>query len=149
MSEIEQLYREHLGCASHDCEKTTANEQGGVSSPTTADYTLLPARAVDMVTLLMTDALQKYDRDNWRLIDAHDHINHCVRHLMMFQRTGSTDDLTRATCRAMMALEMQTTYLNTNYLFRDDSAESQSHYKTATSPAEYQKHQDEWLEQLF
>ena len=143
MSNIEQLYREHLGCASHDCEKTTANKQGGVSSPTTADYTLLPARAVDMVTLLMTDALQKYDRNNWRLIVAHDHINHCVRHLMMFQRTGSTDDLTRATCRAMMALEMQTTYLD------DDSAESQSHYKAATSPAEYQKHQDEWLEQLF
>lgn len=146
MSKIEQLYREHLGCASHDCEKTTANEQGGVSSPTTADYTLLPPRAVDMVTLLMTDALQKYDRDNWRLIGAHDHINHCVRHLMMFQRTGSTDDLTRAACRAMMALEMQTTHLNTNYLFRDDSAESQPHNQAATGSTKHQKHQDEWLE---
>ena len=143
MSKIEQLYREHLGCASHDCEKITANEQGGVSSPTTADYTLLPARAVDMVTLLMTDALQKYDRDNWRLIGGHDHINHCVRHLMMFQRTGSTDDLTRAACRAMMALEMQTTYLD------DDSAEGQPHYKAATGSTEHQEHKNEWLEQLF
>jgi len=143
MSKIEQLYREHINCASNHCEKTTANKQGGVSSPTTADYTLLPPRAVDLVALLMTDALQKYDRDNWRLIGEHDHINHCVRHLMMFQRTGSTDDLTRAACRAMMALEMQTTYLD------NDSTESQSHYKAATSPAEYQKYQNEWLEQLF
>ena len=143
MSKIEQLYREHLGCASHNCEKTTANEHGGVSSPTTADYTLLPARSLELVTLLMTDALKKYDRDNWRLIVSQDHINHCVRHLLMFQRTGSTDDLTRATCRAMMALEMQTT--NIEY----DSAESQSHHKATTSPAEYQKHQNERLEFLL
>ena len=143
MSKIEQLYREHLGCASHDCEKTTANKQGGVSSPTTADYTLLPARAVDMVTLLMTDALQKYDRDNWRLIGGHDHLNHCVRHLMMFQRTGSTDDLTRAACRAMMALEMQTTSIEY------DSTESQSHYKAATGSTKHQKHKNERMEFLL
>ena len=143
MSHIEKLYREHLGCASHDCEKTTANEQGGVSSPTTADYTLLPARSLELVTLLMTDALKKYERDNWRLIESQDHINHCIRHLLMFQRTGSTDDLTRAACRVMMALEMQTTHLE------NDSAENKLNNKTATSPAEYQKHQDEWLEQLF
>jgi hypothetical protein len=143
MSHIEQLYREHLGCASHDCETTASNKHGGVSSPTTADYTLLPARSLELVTLLMTDALKKYDRDNWRLIVSQDHINHCVRHLLMFQRTGSTDDLTRAACRVMMALEMQTTHLD------NDSAENKLNNKTATSPAEYQKHQDEWLEQLF
>jgi len=106
-SRIRWLYSQHMKHVSQDNEEEEVNADGGRQSPTDLDYTLLPVKAIDMVGLLMTEAAAKYERDNWRKISARDHINHAIRHAFMWIRNGNNDELVRAACRMLFALETQ------------------------------------------
>ena len=110
ISRVEKAWETHKRRLSPDCPEMTENAWGGKSTPNDLDYSLLPTQAIEMVGLLMTEATTRYERDNWRYIGALEHINHVLRHVFAYLRTGDKDDLASAACRALMALEMATTH---------------------------------------
>jgi len=90
------------------------NEAGGKQSdPGTACH-LLDGQAMLELARVLAYGAEKYDRDNWRLIDEESHINHALTHLFAYLGGDTQDDhLEHALCRLMMA---EAKKLRPNYL---------------------------------
>jgi hypothetical protein len=83
------------------------NEQGGRQSAVPYRCDLMPPRAY----LRVAEVLKKgahHGEENWRLITVREHLNHALGHVHLHM-TGDTseDHLANASCRMLMALEMQ------------------------------------------
>jgi hypothetical protein len=83
---------------------TTTNERGGKQSDEPYRFDLMDAETMLRVAQVLHEGAAKYGENNWRLIDAEDHINHAILHFYKWMvGDRSEDHLTHATCRAMFA----------------------------------------------
>lgn len=86
----------------------STNLAGGKQSHLTRDYTLVPPDALAQVSRVLKSGLDKYGKDNWRLIDVNDHLNHCLNHIYLHLANNTQEDhLSHAATRLLMALELQ------------------------------------------
>lgn len=89
---------------------TVTNLAGGKQSLLSRDFTLIPPEALSQVARVLHDGAKKYDKDNWKLIHANDHINHALNHIYLHLSGNMQEDhLAHAATRMLMALELQTT----------------------------------------
>jgi hypothetical protein len=87
----------------------STNAAGGKQSHIQRSFVLLPQEALAEVARIMYNGAQKYEPNNWRLIDTEDHINHALNHISLHLAGNTTEDhLAHATTRLMMALDLQT-----------------------------------------
>ena len=81
------------------------NERGGQQSASPYDFHLIDARAMFRLAGVLAYGATRYQRDNWRLIDTEDHINHALQHIYAWLAGDEQDDhLGHAFCRLMMAI---------------------------------------------
>lgn len=66
----------------------------------------LTKEPLTIVSKVLTEGLNKYPRDNWKLVDFKDHINHAMCHLYMYLH-GDTQDqhIEHAICRIALAYD--------------------------------------------
>lgn len=85
-----------------------SNDAGGKSSYIEERYDLIPADALRAVAALLGRAVQRYGKDNWRLLGVEDNLNHAVRHIYLHLE-GRTDEnhLINAACRTLFALSLE------------------------------------------
>jgi hypothetical protein len=89
---------------------TAINEHSGRQSSLPYRCDLLPPRALLHEAEILARGAAKYGVDNWRKIGVREHVNHALTHLLaMLAGDGQDDHLGHATCRCLMALEMQLT----------------------------------------
>src|SRR5262245_38136020 len=87
---------------------TYANENGGRQSDIPFACHLLPASALLSVARILKDGADKYGPDNWRSIPRHEHLNHCLAHVLAHLAGDSSDDhLGHAATRLLFALETE------------------------------------------
>lgn len=86
------------------------NLAGGNQSQVPRDYTLVPPDALASVARVLYNGCTKYGRDNWRLIDYNDHLNHALNHIYLHLAGNTQEDhLSNAATRLLMALELNIT----------------------------------------
>ena len=84
------------------------NVAGGNQSYVPRDYTLVPADALAQVARVLHDGCEKYGKDNWRLINSNDHLNHCLNHIYLYLAGNTQEDhLSHAATRLLMSLELE------------------------------------------
>ena len=85
--------------------KIVQNKAGGKQSKVDFAFHLLDAPALMSLAAVTQYGSERYARDNWRLIDEEEHINHALIHLYAYM-AGDTQDqhLDHAFCRIMFAL---------------------------------------------
>lgn len=96
-------------------EEILQSAAGGFQSDIGIDITLADIPALYELLAVLKTGATKYARDNWRLIEEVDHLNHMVNHgLRRIQEIkdgepdGSGEDHTaHAQCRAHMAMAMK------------------------------------------
>lgn len=99
----------------HRTEEITVNESGGKQSKLYTAYHLMDPRASHAHAAILHRGELKYGRDNWRKIDAEQHVNRAIAHLntwLEHERERATnflpeDDLAHALCRVHMALAQE------------------------------------------
>lgn len=85
---------------------TVTNPRGGRQSDSPYALDALPFRAVLGVAKVLKHGKTQYGKDNWRLIERWEHINHALAHIMAFGAGDKSDDhLEHAACRILFALE--------------------------------------------
>lgn len=95
-----------------NAERVT-NEAGGKQSRLDYDLTLIDPIFLQELAKVMTENCAEYgghyERDNWRKIEAHDHLRHLYNHVSLIQQTYEevgTDEaythILHAACRVMM-----------------------------------------------
>lgn len=85
--------------------KMVVNQYGGKQSFIEGDYTQLPFRAIRRLAITLQRGGKKYGRNNWKKIDCNDHLNHAIRHILLFAEFGDTEDLHNAFCRLAMVID--------------------------------------------
>jgi hypothetical protein len=86
-------------------DETVTNELGGKQSKIEHRLSLLPPEAVLRVGAILTTGAAKYGADNWRLIPQRDHIDHALRHIVMYLSGDTSEDhLGNAACRTLFAI---------------------------------------------
>ncbi len=86
-------------------DETVTNELGGKQSKIEHRLSLLPPEAVLRVGAILTTGAAKYGADNWRLIPQRDHIDHALRHIVMYLSGDTSEDhLGNAACRMLFAI---------------------------------------------
>lgn len=104
----------------HRTEEVEVDKNGGMQSKLYVAHHLIDARASFCHAAVLHRGALKYQRDNWRLIEAEQHVNRAIAHLQTWLEhvrvrdhsgpvtTGSPfmveDDLAHALCRVHMAL---------------------------------------------
>ena len=88
---------------------TITNELGGKQSKVERAYHLVPPEALAQVARVLHHGYIKYGKDNWRLIEADEHLNHAMNHIYLsLAGNVSEDHLAHAATRILMALELHT-----------------------------------------
>ena len=88
---------------------TITNELGGKQSKVERAYHLVPPEALAQVARVLYTGHIKYGKDNWRLIEADEHLNHAMNHIYLsLAGNVSEDHLAHAATRILMALELHT-----------------------------------------
>lgn len=88
---------------------TITNELGGRQSHVERAYHLVPPEGLAQVARVLHHGYIKYGKDNWRLIETDEHLNHALNHIYLHLAGNvSEDHLAHATTRLMMALELHT-----------------------------------------
>ena len=88
---------------------TITNELGGKQSKVERAYHLVPPEALAQVARVLHNGYHKYGKDNWRLIEADEHLNHALNHIYLYLAGNvSEDHIAHATTRLLMALELHT-----------------------------------------
>ncbi len=83
------------------------NSKGGKQSRIAERPTLLPPKATLAVSAVLTTGAAKYGNSNWKLIDVEAHLDHAMRHILLYLANDATEShLSHAACRLLMALEM-------------------------------------------
>lgn len=83
----------------------TTNTSGGKQSRLDYRFDLIDANAMFELARVMYEGAQKYDKNNWRKIDAESHLNHALSHIFAHLAGDNQDDhLSHALCRCHMAL---------------------------------------------
>jgi hypothetical protein len=90
----------------YDTDETQVNEKGGKQSKFVTRLDLVPAKAIREVGVVLHHGANKYGIDNWRLIEAREHLSHALQHCYAYLDKPSTEDLSHAATRLLMALEM-------------------------------------------
>lgn len=65
---------------------------------------LLPFEALNQISQVLYEGFKKYGRDNWRRIGREDHVEHALRHLVLYSTLGNDEDLQHAATRLLFAL---------------------------------------------
>lgn len=86
-------------------ESIVTNEKGGSQSHIDGDWTQLPYRSLKALATVMDHGAQKYGVRNYRKISVDDHINHALRHLVLYCDKRDEQDLMHAFCRIALALD--------------------------------------------
>ena len=94
--------------------KTVVNEHGGKQAAINERLDLIPPEALLRVGSILAKGMEKYGKDNWRLISRREHIAHALRHLYLYlaieDGTLREDDeeyedhLGNAACRVLFAI---------------------------------------------
>lgn len=89
-------------------EVIETNAKGGMNSKIQGRFDLLPPVAIERLAMVLEEGATKYADNNWRKVDIQDHINHALRHLMLFMRptVNHEEHLTHAFTRLAMATEL-------------------------------------------
>jgi hypothetical protein len=89
-------------------EDTTVvtNEHGGSQSHIEGDWTQLPYAALREMAICMKHGAEKYGVRNYRLIPHDEHLNHALRHLVLYCDQRKKDDLVSAFTRLAFALDI-------------------------------------------
>ena len=88
---------------------TITNELGGKQSKVERAFHLVPPEALAQVARVLHHGYIKYGKDNWRLIEADEHLNHALNHIYLsLAGNVSEDHLAHAATRILMALELHT-----------------------------------------
>ncbi len=87
-----------------------ANAKGGKQSQVSYGFHLMDARAMFRLAEVLQYGATRYERDNWRKIDAEDHLNHLLGHAFAWLAGDTQDDhpghlLTRAMMFVAVLLE--------------------------------------------
>jgi len=86
----------------------SVNEIGGKQSASPYRFDLLDGPAMFQLAGILSQGAQKYGDENWRLIPARDHVNHCLQHLFAWLSGDKQDDhLGHALCRALFAVAQE------------------------------------------
>lgn len=116
-----KLYKENRSVQDSTNEIETT-PQGGRHSRINGFYHLLPPRAIEIVSGILQEGAEKYEKDengqtldlpdstdaNWRKISTHSHINHALRHIFKHLQGDTTEDnIGHAACRLLFALEIK------------------------------------------
>ena len=86
------------------------NEKGGQQSALKYRLDLLDPKAMFRLGNVLHEGIQKYAKDNWRLIDTESHLNHAMGHILAYLDSndeGIEDHLGHAMCRVMMAIGVE------------------------------------------
>lgn len=84
------------------------NEQGGKQSETAYRMDLIPPSVIFSLGEVLAYGAKRYAENNWKLIPAKDHFNHCLVHMMGWIAGDTSDDHAgHALCRMAMFYEMQ------------------------------------------
>lgn len=87
---------------------TVTNERGGKQSASPYAFHLTDPIAMFKLAEVLAQGAAKYERDNWRLIDTEDHVNHALQHIYAYMANDDQDShLEHAFCRLMMAVATQ------------------------------------------
>jgi hypothetical protein len=91
------------------------NENGGMQSKTEYAFHLCDPMALLKLAEVMQIGADRYERDNWKKIDAESHWNHLIIHLMAWKTGDKQDDhLGHAMARMMMLFTMANEEENKN-----------------------------------
>lgn len=85
-------------------EAIEENDEGGRNSVIRGRYDLLPPLAIETLAKVMEEGAIKYAPNNWKKVPLADHLNHSIRHIIMFLQTGTEEHLTHAFCRLAMTV---------------------------------------------
>lgn len=89
-------------------EPRVTNEQGGSQSRVLYDFTLADPKAMFEMCKVLKEGADKYGRENWRLIDVEDHLNHMIIHAYAYLAGDRSDEhLSHIMCRALFAQGVQ------------------------------------------
>jgi hypothetical protein len=89
-----------------DCDGIEILPDGAKQSKLAERCDLLPPRAVLAVARVMHEGAVKYGDSNWFTIPVASHLNHAVRHVLLYLSGDRQEKhLEHAACRALMALE--------------------------------------------
>lgn len=94
----------NIGNIANNDDKTT-NNRGGKQSKLEVRFDLIDTKAIFKLSHVLYKGAIEYCENNWRNIQATDHINHALSHLYAYlaEDTGS-DHLAHAFTRIMMAI---------------------------------------------
>jgi len=87
-------------------EPIITNKQGGSQTDIGVSFHLFDPIAITETAKVLHHGAKKYSRDNWRLIEAEEHVNHAIQHLFNFLQTGNLEEICNASCRTHMASAM-------------------------------------------
>lgn len=81
------------------------NARGGKQSKLDYAFHLLDPVANLELAKVVAEGVKRYPRDNWRLIEVEDHLNHAMTHINAFLAGDNQDNhLTHALCRLHFAV---------------------------------------------
>ena len=81
------------------------NEKGGKQSNSPYGFHLMDPEASFVLAKVLAYGAKIYARDNWRLIDVEDHLNHALQHIFAWMAGDLQDDhLEHALCRLHFAV---------------------------------------------
>lgn len=90
-----------------ELEGIEVNEKGAKQSKIDGSLTLVPPLAILEISKVLKNGAIKYGPDNWKGIPIRDHLDHCLRHILLHSLGDSSDShLTNACCRLLFALEL-------------------------------------------
>jgi len=82
---------------------TWTNNKGGSQSKLTGRSDLLPADVLLRIADVLATGAERHGAENWKLIDADDHLNHALTHIYSYQagiETGE-DHIIHSLCRLL------------------------------------------------
>jgi len=83
---------------------TVTNEAGGSQAAVLYRFDLADPTAMFAMCRVLAEGAVKYGEQNWRLIEARDHLNHMIIHAYAWLAGDHSDEhLSHCMCRAMMA----------------------------------------------
>ena len=78
---------------------------GGMETIPIGRFDLLPAKEMIRIAKLIRDKVQKYAKNNWRLVPQRAHFNHAMGHAFAYAAGDASDDhLAHMAMRTIMAM---------------------------------------------
>ena len=102
---LDERYRLFLdGDLDTDTQSDTwTNNKGGSQSKLTGRADLIPADVLLRIADVLASGAERHGAENWKLIDADDHLNHALTHIYSYQagiETGE-DHIIHSLCRLL------------------------------------------------